>query len=141
MMYNLIGSSNVPLNVNMAIPYSNFSALLKNGNDLNLYAIESGFPRYLSVIIGVLLWSQFLLLGITGIYMRQVFKINTAIFLKDLSKWNLIIGVTLLILQFIFGLIFIGGINVSPANEVLATLIKNSTRPTYIALEFCFITI
>jgi hypothetical protein len=57
--------------------------------------------------MSIILWAQFLLLGITGIYMRQVVKINTAVFLRDISKWNMVLGILLLITQFVLGIAFI----------------------------------
>jgi len=57
--------------------------------------------------MSIILWAQFLLLGITGVYMRQVVKINTAVFLRDISKWNMVLGILLLITQFVLGIAFV----------------------------------
>jgi len=86
--------------------------------------------------------------------MRQVVKINTAVFLSSLTKWNLILGLLLLGLQFILGLVYVGGLKAScpitmsqsECNEGAVRSINhhglsNDTRGTFIGLEFCFITL
>jgi hypothetical protein len=45
--------------------------------------------------------------------MRQVVKINTAVFLRDLSKWNMILGILLLLTQFVLGIAFIAKLNLT----------------------------
>jgi hypothetical protein len=49
----------------MAVPTS-YLEEQEQGN----YELTSDFPSWILIIISVILWAQFLLLGITGVYMR-----------------------------------------------------------------------
>ena len=65
MMINLLQQQSLPLNVKMAVPTS-YLEEQEQGN----YQLTSDFPSWVLIIISVILWAQFLLLGITGVYMR-----------------------------------------------------------------------
>lgn len=85
--------------------------------------------------------------------MRQVVKINTAVFLRDISKWNMVLGILLLITQFVLGIAFIQQLTIECAGGAVSTCdngivtgynqhgLSNEVQPTFIGLAFCFVTL
>ena len=71
-MINLLKPGYLPLNVQWAV-----QATFPN-DFLDDMQIIGSIPQAVMILISVFIWIEFLLLGIMGIYMRQVAKISTA---------------------------------------------------------------
>ena len=69
------------------------------------------------ILSSVALWLMFLVLGIMGIYMRQVAKINTVIFLKKMSFWTLIIASIILLLQLALTIFYVTNLVCTPKQK------------------------
>ena len=84
----------------MALSLSGFNAdWMNSGNNLSKRIIEP-FPKIICILISIVLWVLFLILGIMGIYMRQVSKINTTAFTTKMSFGCMILAGVILTIQF-----------------------------------------
>jgi len=95
------------------------------GSLKNKYSDNSVYVTFI-ILISIVVWLEFLVLGVIGIYSRQVARISTFLFLKKILFYGTIMATLLLILQTILIIvytsqlsIYVDKVTVSIADDVL----------------------
>ena len=92
-----------------------------------------GKPVYVTfiILISIVIWLEFLVLGVIGIYSRQVARISTFLFLKKILFYGTILATLLLVLQTVLIIVYTSALSVK-VNTVYVPIADDVLLPAII---------